>query len=176
MEVTQASLAVASQTLLIFAFATSEAPQTHFRIEVPTEAIEGRMNGLLGMTGPTPGTYTSESGCGSLGLYVTLPIPAGLVCSGSATCPPGCALEGPVSSPYCQPVTPTLGYAAQAVGNCVYGTETPRGSWSVTLTSVDAYAPDMNAPTKRFVAHGTLTAELLNEDGSDDSVQLSVAF
>jgi hypothetical protein len=175
-EVTQGSASVASQTLLIFSFATSGDPQTDFRIELPTEAVQGRMNGLLGMTGPTPGTYSSESGCGALSLFVTLPVPTDLVCSGSAACPPGCVLQGPVSGPVCSPVTPGLGYAANAVGNCVYGTEIPHGSWSLIVTSVDAYAPDVAAPTKRFVAHGTLTAELLNDDGSDDSVQLSVAF
>jgi hypothetical protein len=34
----------------------------------------------------------------------------------------------------------------------------------------------MGAALKRFVVHGTLTAEVLNADGSPDSAQLSVAF
>lgn len=175
-EVTQRSLSVAGQTLFVFSFATNGEPQTDFRIELPTEGVEGHLNGVMGMTAPTPGTYSSERGCGSVSVYVSLPIPAGLDCSGSAGCPPGCGLEGPVSNLRCSPITPGITYAADALDDCVYGTHTPRGSWSLNVTSVDAYAPDMDAPTKRFVAHGTLTAELLNEDGSDDSVQLSVAF
>jgi hypothetical protein len=34
----------------------------------------------------------------------------------------------------------------------------------------------MGAYLQRFVAHGTLTAEVLNGDNSADSAQLSVAF
>jgi len=175
-EITPTSRAVASQTLLLLNLPTSGDPQTQFSIELPKQAVEGNLNGLLGMTGPAPGTYTSESGCGSLALCVSLPIPTDLVCAGSAACPPGCALLGPALGPTCQPVTPEVCYEAKAASDCVVGAAAPRGSWSLTLTSVDAYAPDMGATLKRFVAHGTLTAEVFNSDGSDDSAQLSVAF
>jgi len=175
-EVTPSSSAAASQTVFLLELPTSGDPQTQFSIELPEHAVESDVNGLLGMTGPAPGTYTSKSGCGSLALCVSLPMPADLVCSGSAACPPGCALLGPALGPTCQPITPEVCYEAKAARDCVVGTTAPRGSWSLTLTSVDAYAPDAGAAIKRFVAHGTLTAEVLNTDGSDDSAQLSVAF
>ena len=175
-EVTPSSRAVASQTVFLLELPTSGDPQTQFSIELPKHAVESDVNGLLGMTGPAPGTYTSESGCGSLALCVSLPIPTDLVCSGSAACPPGCALFGPALGPTCQPVTPEVCYEAKAARDCVVGTTAPRGSWSLTLTSVDAYAPDAGAAIQRFVAHGTLTAEVLNSDGSADSAQLSVTF
>jgi hypothetical protein len=173
-EIAPGSLSVASQPVFILEPTTDGDPRTRFTIELPKQAIEGGLVVLLGMSEPAPGTYSSESDCGSLGLCVTLPLPANLVCTGSDACSPGCALQGPVSGPTCQPVMPQVCYGAQAARNCVGGTVVPHGSWSLTLTSVDEYAQDANAPLEKLVAHGTLTAVLLNDDG--DSAQLSLAF
>lgn len=175
-EITPGSFSVASQTVFVLTPTTNGDPRTHFTIQLPEQALEGSMVGLLGTAGPAPGTYSSDSGCGSLALCVKLPIPADLVCPGSGACPTGCALQGPVSGPICQPTMPQVCYRAEAARDCAVGTAIPRGSWSLTLTSVDPYAPDMGATLKRFVAHGTLTAEVLNTDGSPDSAQLSLSF
>jgi len=173
-EITPGALSVPSQTVFILDPTTNGDPRTRFNIQLPKQALSGGLVALLGMSGPAPGTYSSDSGCGSLGLCVTLPLPANLVCTGSDACSPGCALQGPVSGPTCQPFMPQVCYGSSAARDCVGGTDVPRGSWSLTLTSVDAYAQDTNAPLEKLVAHGTLTAELLNDD--DDSAQLSVAF
>ena len=175
-EITPGSSSVASQTVFILDPTTNGDPRTHFTIQLPKQAVKGGLVALLGVAGAGPGTYSSESGCGSLGLCVTLPIPADLVCSGSGACPSGCALQGPVSGPTCQPTTPLVCYGAAAARDCANGTRIPRGSWSLNLTSVDAYAPDMGASLKRFVAHGTLTAEVVNTDDVPNSAQLSIAF
>jgi hypothetical protein len=175
-EVTPTSQTVLSQTVLILSPATSGDPQTRFDVQVPKQAVQGDLSGLLGMTGPAPGTYPSESSCGSVTVCVTLPLPADLVCASAGACPPGCALQGPVLGPICQPITPTLCYQAQAARYCALGTAVPRGSWSLALTSLDPYAPDSGASLERFVAHGTLTAEVWNTDGSADSAQLSIVF
>jgi hypothetical protein len=175
-EVTPNTFAVASQTLLLVNLATTGDPATHFAFKAPTNAVEGDLNGLLGMTGPKPGTFSSATGCGSLALCVTLPIPPDVVCTGSGPCAAGCALEGPVLGPTCQAIQPELCYEASASNDCVSGTDTPRGSFSFTLTSVDEYAPDASSSTPRYTAHGTLDAELWNSDGTDDSAELAVTF
>jgi hypothetical protein len=175
-EVTSGSATLASQTVFVLDPMTSGDPQTRFAIQLPEHAVEGAVDGLIGMTGPAPGSYSSETDCGAVGLCAWLPIPADLDCSGSGeACPPGCALQGPVSGPTCQPFMPDVCYSANAARSCLGETAVPHGSWSLTVTSVEAYAPDMGAPNERFVAHGALTAEVWADDNAD-SAQVSVAF
>ena len=76
------------------------------------------------------------------------------VCTGDA----GCAGIA------CQPVPVEVGYEASLAGNCLGLITTPRGGWTVNLTSLE--------PTGRnppYTAHGTLEGTLLERGDAGDA-------
>jgi hypothetical protein len=53
------------------------------------------------------------------------------------------------------PDTPENCYTAQGSSDCVYGTQAPIGSWSLTQTSVVPYGDSHGGPGSDFAVHGT---------------------
>jgi hypothetical protein len=59
------------------------------------------------------------------------------------------------------PTTPEDCYAAMASGNCVYGTQSQQGSWTLTLFSVVPYGGGDGGPGTDYVVHGTFTSTMI---------------
>lgn len=86
------------------------------------------------------------------------------------TLPPGADCEGGAG-----PDCPAEGdYGANASTDCLGDAQTVAGSWSVNLTSVVPF--DGDAGGSYFVAHGTVTATLADEQGGNDTVTLALDF
>ncbi|HEY1695886.1 MAG TPA: hypothetical protein VGG39_27150 [Polyangiaceae bacterium] len=154
----------------------------------PTTASDARVSGIVQIAAAAPGTYTSSdpTNCGSVSLSYVLPVPPGVDCGDGSilgpTCPPGCgsACSGFGCSP-CAPNPPEGFYLAQGGATCFEETEPAVGSWSITLTSVEPYAGDAGLAQGRvnYVAHGSLTAQLVGgdaPDGGDSPATLTLAF
>jgi hypothetical protein len=144
----------------------------------PADALFGEITVLTGVSAASPGTYGSDSSCGSVVVCVGLPTPPIDCGDSSFTCPAGCGLFGPVSNPMCQPVEPTDCWTAYTGALCVPGghPQTPGGSWSLTLTSVDSPGADVGIDA-RLNVHGSLTATLLgNGDAGLGPATLTLSF
>jgi hypothetical protein len=149
------------------------AHSARFSIRQPQNVASVDFSALLGVSSTTPGTYTSVQTCGSIVLCLNFPIPAGLDCSTDAglDCPPGCTLEGPFSGPTCVPVQPSTCYVAQGSSDCVSGTQTPMGSWQLTLNSIILFSKATG-----YVTHGSLTATMVGDQDATDAFSLSLEF
>lgn len=151
-----------------------------WRFQSPADATTGGLISFFGVDA-APGTYSTAAGdCGQLSLCVRYPVPASLDCgTGKAGCPPGCAFAGSVSAPACVPITPEDCYVAVGTSSCV-GAQTPRGSWTLTLSSVGAFVPtEGGARTDgKFPVHGTLDATLVKDgpDAGAATATLDLAF
>jgi hypothetical protein len=159
----------------------STNPQTTdgIRFKMPAAAVGGELTVGVGMASPTPGTYESATTCGNLVLSAFLPIPPSIDCrfDGSAlgTCPPGCALEGPVSGATCMPVQPEIDFVAQTPMGCAGYSQTSQGSFKLVLTSVDLAPTDAGAGAiHRYRVHGSLTANLVGQAGDAGSSTVSL--
>ena len=144
-----------------------------FSIRQPQNVDSVDFSALLGVSSTTPGTYTSAQACGGVVLCVNSSIPVGLDCSTDAgfDCPPGCALMGPSFDLTCMPVRPSTCYVAQGSSDCVADTQTPMGSWQLTLTSISLFS---NQPW--YVTHGSLTATMVSDQDATDTFSLSLDF
>ena len=133
------------------------------RFTIPSGAVSGGLASYYSVSAATPGTSSSSNGdCGSVSFCATLPTPTTLDCGdAAANCPPGCAPQGPASAVQCQPVTPTNCYVATSASDCLTS-RTPRGSWTLTLTSVGPSVPLDGgvAGESRSEVHGTVSATL----------------
>jgi len=168
LEKTPNTSVAASQLLLIIDSSFSGNPATMLQFQMPAGVTSGDLTILAGVSAATPGTYGSANGaCGGVVLCAELALPPGLDCGdASSDCPPGCALEGPVSGPTCMPEAPETCYEAQAASDCVDGTQTVEGSWTATLTSVEPYDAEGGASLDRYVVHGSFTTTMV---GGDDA-------
>jgi hypothetical protein len=179
LEHTSGSLSTPSQLILIIDPALSGNPADFIHFATPVDATGGELTILAGVSAATPGTYPSSGACGGVALCVYLPVPTSVDCgdAGAPTsCPEGCSLQGPGTGPTCMPDTPENCYSAQGSSDCVYGTQTPNGSWTLTLTSVVPYGGGDGGPGDYFVVHGTLTSIMVGDDASLGSANLSVGF
>jgi hypothetical protein len=132
------------------------------RFAIPSDAVSGGLASYYGISA-VPGVSSSTNGdCGGVAFCATLPTPTTLDCGDAvANCPPGCAPQGAASAVQCQPVTPTNCYVATSTSDCLMST-TPRGSWTLTLTSVGPSVPldgGVGAGSRSEV-HGTVSATL----------------
>lgn len=161
------SVSVPSQLALIVYNNVNADTATQMQFRDPSDATGGELSVLIGgFASATPGTYTNAETCGSV--VLTAELATNVDCgdsSGVNACPPGCALQGPILGPSCQPIVSSISYQAQTASDCVSGGKTPLGSWSVTLTSVTLLdPPDGSFGTGYYVVHGTLNATLVGED------------
>jgi hypothetical protein len=149
------------------------ASSARFSIRQPQNVESVDFLALFGVSSLNPGTYTSAQTCGSVGLCLSFPIPAGLDCSTDAgfDCPPGCQLVGPSFALTCMPVQPTTCYIAQGSSDCVFDTQPPMGAWQLTLTSIALFSKATG-----YVTHGSLTATMVNDQDATDTFSLSLEF
>jgi hypothetical protein len=180
LEHTQASLSVDSQFLLIIDSSYSDGPATNVQFQTPTNATSGDLTIDVGVSAASPGVYGSAQGsCGGVVFCAELPIPASVNCGDAAapmSCPPGCALQGPALGPTCMPVGPENCYQAQAASDCVVGTKSPQGSWTLVLTSVAPYGGADGGPGSRFIVHGALEATIVGAAAGLGTANLSMYF
>jgi hypothetical protein len=159
----------------------NSASEGSIALTSPPGASDGLLTGMMLVTAASPGTYTSSGACGFLTFGLSLPVPAGVVCTGTGPdCAPGCgsACSGFGCEP-CTPMQPTVGYGANAPSDCLGTTQTVAGSWTVTLTSVVPYPNDdagSNENGPHFVTHGTVTGTLPNGDGGTDMATITMGF
>ncbi len=171
--------------LLVFIDSETVDPTRDFKIALPTAATRLQLAVNVGVSAAQPGTYTEAGECGDIILCAVMPPPASVQCPTtpqSDTCPPGCMFVGSLP---CVPSEPTTCYEA-ATGSTCNGGGPPggaRGSWHLTLSSVEPYdGPDSAAPNDGlFVIHGSLDATLLKiVDGASSAgasqVNLSLSF
>ncbi len=132
------------------------------RFTIPSDAVGGGLASYFRISAVKSGAGSSTNGdCGSVAFCAMLPTPTTLDCGdGVANCPPGCAPQGPSYAVQCQPVEPTNCYVATSASDCLMS-RTPRGSWTLTLTSVGPSVPlDGVAGESRSEVHGTVSATL----------------
>ncbi len=175
------SISVPSQLVFIANNDLEADSATQFQFSDPDNADAGEFSVLIGgIPSPTPGTLTNLDTCG--GVVLTAVFSATAACgaaSNPAACPPGCAPYGTAFAPTCQPITPRISYQAEAVDDCVLGTQTPLGSWSLTFSSVTLIDPPDGAfGTGEYLVHGTLSASLVGQDadGGTGTTELELSF
>jgi hypothetical protein len=129
---------------------------------MPSDAVAGGLSSFFGNF-PNPGVSSSAKGdCGTVAFCATLPTPATVVCdAGAGSCAPHDC------------------YVATSASNCLMPT-TPRGSWTLTLTSIGPFVP-IDGGTfgeGRSEVHGTLTATLESDppDTTKGPATLRVSF
>jgi hypothetical protein len=158
----------------------NEAPVTDFLFQTPSNASNGELDVVLGISAAAPGEYTSPAGqqCGSMAFTYYLPVPPGIDCDAGAppNCPAGC---GTVCSGFgcepCSPQPPAVSYTAQGSADCLGDTTIPIGSWDLVLTSVTP--TDAGSGGLRFyTSHGTFTATMVGGEGGADTATFSVSF
>jgi hypothetical protein len=138
----------------------------------PPDTTDPDVRGELHV-GLAPGVYPSAGACGYLIYEFGLPVSPGVTCSENACTPPGCARQptGDGGLGPCQPVLRDVQYVAQGENDCRGDQGAIEGSWTVTLTSVEPYGDAGNS-----VAHGTLTATLLDSQDGGDTATLTLGF
>ena len=150
-------------------------------VNAPADTVGSLLTATIGVSGMGPGTYGSATGAvGTIILSVYPPIPQGLDCGDGGMCPPGCAFQGPISGPSCQPIQPETDYIANAPEDILGGPQAPAGSWSLEITSA-AVPLDDASYDQRFLVHGTLTATLVEmgsgmDGGCPTTAALSLSF
>lgn len=138
-------------------------PGSRFQYQKPNDVAYGELDAYVYIDALAPGRYQSADSCGSVSFATYLPVPASLDCQAvppdGMECPPGCALEGPVSDLSCMPLMPLVDYQAGSSMSCNYALP-DEGSFTFSLTSV---APDAQSGSN--IVHGSLTAQLLGGGG-----------
>jgi hypothetical protein len=76
----------------------------------------------------------------------------------------------------CTPQEPSVGYAAKGTTDCMGNPQTPKGSWQLSLTSVEAESTGTGSGLSYFTPHGTFTATMVAAAGSSDTATLAVSF
>jgi hypothetical protein len=172
-----------------------ETQDAYTAVSVTVSGTSARaLGGMLSATFAVPpavGVYksTDSDACGSVLLGYGLPSAPGVDCStapGNA-CPQGCQQTFACGAHSdgtgcCLTVATMFEYQSNAsTSTCTRGVVNgpALGSWTLTLSSVTAYAdstkylgPDGTA----FFAHGTLTAELAGTADTKDSATLTLTF
>ena len=153
-----------------------------FVFRSPAGANHGELAFLIGIYTIGPATYSTEPPlCGSGAFTYYLPIPPNVSCDGGTdlTCPIGCGRTCPGSCKGipCEPEAPSVSYTADATADCI-GNKTPaKGSWTLTLTSVDSVEAGISSGSMRyFTPHGTFTASMPRDADGGDVASLTVSF
>jgi hypothetical protein len=170
--------------------ASTDTPDGFIHFLTPSNATGGSLMISVGANAAAPGTYPSTETCGGVTFCVYLSVPPSVDCgdaSAPTSCPPGCSLigvpyyskrvHGPNLGPLtCEPTTPENCYAAQASGDCMGTTQTPKGTWTLTLTSVVPYGGEDGGPGTNYVVHGTFTTTMIGEEAGLGTANLTVTF
>jgi hypothetical protein len=166
--------------LMLIENTTMGTPSGRFQFQTPANVTSAGLILLTEIDAPTPRTYTSGETCGSVTLCAYLPTPPVDCGDGgvNASCPPGCALAGPVLGPTCTPIEPYVCYVADAASDCLGYPQTAHGSWTLTLTSVDPYDNSSPSGTPFYVVHGALNANLIGGEmnGGNEPATLALTF
>jgi hypothetical protein len=166
---------------LMIEYTLDSTPAADFDFQSPPGATNGELSVMVGLNSASSGDYNSPAGqdCGALVFTYYLPVPAGVSCEGGTgpDCPPGCGAvcSGFGCSP-CTPQPPSVSYMAQSSTDCMGNSQTPIGSWQLSLASVTAGDAGTGSGLTYFTPHGSFTATLVATDGSAASVTLSVTF
>ena len=112
-----------------------------FQFDSPSGATNGILSVSAGLSAAASGDFSSPAGqeCGAVGFTYYLPAPPSVDCGGGAppSCPLGCTSAcSHFGCTPCAPKMPSVSYAAQGSSDCTGNTQTPVGSWHLTLTSV----------------------------------------
>ena len=173
MERTQASSYVGSQLLVIIDSALTGTSTSYLQFNRPADATGGGFSIMAGVGSAVPGTYRSNgTSCGSLAFCIYLPLPPDVQCPDDAgVCSsPYCSMQGPISALRCQPQAPEACYVAKAADSCLPDSQSPVGSWTLTLTEVTPYAMDAGSTSMSYyVVHGRFTATMVEDQGTADA-------
>ena len=147
-----------------------------FPQQSPAGASNPYLQGVLLVTAPSPGVYSSTD-AGSCSFIDFSYLPAGVDCGDNIVgpdCPQGCASDCDTTGDCTPCVTRGANYYASSSSECGMdgGTNVPAGSWTLTLTSV---VPTSQVPVD-YTPHGTLTATLPNTQGGTGTVTLTMQF
>jgi hypothetical protein len=185
LERTQASSYVGSQLLVIIYAGASGSTSSNFAFARPSDATGGMLTVMAGIGAAAPGTYGTSDGtsCGSLAFGIYEPISPTVTCpDASGACNlPYCAMQGPMLGPSCRPLTPEIGYVAKAASSCLPDSQSPVGSWTLTLTSVTPYEGDMGSSgMTMYDVHGAFVAQIVKDDTATSTspvtAELTVVF
>jgi hypothetical protein len=166
---------------LLIEWTLGAGPANDFDFRSPAGANNGELSVMVGLNSAGPGSYTSPAGqeCGSLAFTYYLPVPAGVDCAGRSgpNCPPGCgAVCSSLACTACTAQAPSVSYTAQGATDCMGNSQTPIGSWRLSLTSVAPGATGTGSSLSYFTPHGSFDATMMAADGSADTATLSVTF
>ena len=143
----------------------------------PAQASDPLLTAQLSVATPSPGVFksTDSQACGGIDFGYALPIPAGVDCQGMTgpSCPAGCTSACALSCSPCTAQQPEEGFEAEDTSDCLGETETPTGSWTLTLTSVTPSTGNEGY----YLVHGSLEATLGPEqDAGTGAAAVSLTF
>jgi hypothetical protein len=163
---------------------------TTSEISSPASTVGATLTGTMAIAALAPGVYksTDASNCGSVAFtYGTLVDPVG-ACnvppSPNYTCPAGCTISYTCPDASfggqgcCIPLATTYVYQANGAACSQFnGPQTAEGSWTLTLTSVNAYADGATQFGEAlYVAHGSFTATMKGTADTTGTATLSLTF
>jgi hypothetical protein len=79
----------------------------------------------------------------------------------------------------CTPQPPAVTFTAQGYSDCLGAAgsaQTAVGSWQVSLSSVAPEDAGAASQQSYFAPHGTVTATMVADDGSKDTITLALTF
>jgi hypothetical protein len=153
-----------------------------FQFDSPSGATNGILSVSAGLSAAASGDFSSPAGqeCGAVGFTYYLPAPPSVDCGGGAppSCPLGCTSAcSHFGCTPCAPKMPSVSYAAQGSSDCTGNTQTPVGSWHLTLTSVTMDDGGPASGPSYYTPHGTFTATMvLGGDGGTETADVSASF
>ena len=131
------------------------------RFTIPSDAVSGGLASYFRISAVKSGAGSSTNGdCGSVAFCAMLPTPTTLDCGDGLQIVPGVRAAGPLVRGSVSAGGADNCYVATSASDCLMS-RTPRGSWTLTLTSVGPSVPlDGVAGESRSEVHGTVSATL----------------
>jgi hypothetical protein len=152
-----------------------------FDFQSPPGASHGEVDVMVGLAAAAPGSYSSPAGsdCGALVFTYYLPVPPSVSCDGGVppNCPKGC---GTICSGFgcapCTPQEPAVSFVGRGSANCIGSTQSPLGSWQLSLSAVTANDAGTGPGVTYFTPHGTFTANLVGADNASETMTITASF
>ena len=167
-------------TPIVFHTGNSVGSTNPYRFTKPTNAGGASISVTLGMAAATPGIYSSSgNACGSVRVCVDLIQPDGMQCPDvtGACIAPWCQDVGSAGSSLCEVVAAKICYVARAASSCTATQQDPIGSFTLNLSAAKPWqAPLSTAPGPEFVPHGTIVANLVEEQTNAGTVDASLSL
>jgi len=179
-----------ADTVVVVTNQPASPTSADFYFQSPAGANNGELIAMLGLPSAGTGAYSSPGGqeCGSISFTYYLPVPSWVNCDAGAPapgsgCPAGCGqicdnFIGGGCSP-CAPQPPAVTFTAQGSSDCLgaAGTaQTSVGSWQVSLSSVAPEDAGAASQQSYYAPHGAVTATMVADDGSKDTITLALSF